>query len=62
MMESVFVFLMMCGKVDTVIVKFPDKDPVYTQHITEETVKKLNEIITKDSTVIIYEDKRIKCI
>lgn len=61
-MDTVFVFLMMCGRIDTVIVKFPDKDPVYTQTISEETVKQLDELITKDSIVIIHEDKRIQCI
>lgn len=61
-MKTVIIFLMMCGKVDTVIVKKPEMNPIYTHDITEEVAKEVQKMIDKDSVVIVYQDKRVTCL
>lgn len=60
-MDIIVVILMMCGRPDTVILKLPDRPPVATE-ATEEILDAIDKKFTKDSTLIIYEDNRIKCI
>ena len=62
-MEPIIIFIMLCGTVDTVIVKQVDKAPAYTHNITENTLNELNQIVEGKKPVIIkYEDKRGLCV
>ena len=63
MEDIILIVLMMCGKPDTLIVKEPDKAPIYTHNIrSEEVMDSVERIMKTDPIVIIYEDKRSVCI
>lgn len=62
-MESIIVIvLMLCGTVDTVIVKAPNQQATYTHNLSSpEIVSSLEAIMAQNPIVIKYEEDRGFC-
>jgi len=62
MNEVILIVLLVCGQVDTVIVKHPDKVPVYTHDLKNPGINRdLTKILKNKPIVIKYEEKRGHC-
>lgn len=53
---------MVCGQVDTVIIKEPSKAPVYTHSIDEDTKHTVAEVLKSKPVIIIYKEDRGVCV
>lgn len=63
-METVLVFIMLCGQLDTIILKVPNEPQVQTNHITLKVEKAVVEILNAENKpiVIMYDNKVAVCI
>ena len=64
MNEIILIMLFVCGKVDTVIVKYPKEDKaIYTRQFDNpQFVEELSRIMKTKPVIIGYEDDRGICI
>ena len=54
--------MLVCGSVDTVLVKQPDKKAMYTHDVrSPEIASKIKALLAQNPTVIVYEDERGIC-
>lgn len=61
-MNIILIIIMVCGSMDTVIVKNPSMKAFYTHDVSNpDIILKVNEIMSKDHTLIVYEEKRGFC-
>lgn len=61
-MSTILILLMVCGQVDTVIIKEPSKAPVYTHSIDEDTKHTVAEVLKSKPVIIIYKEDRGVCV
>lgn len=63
-MESVIlVIIMVCGQIDTVLIKQPNKGAIYTRDLSNPRIDKELGVILKQKPVVIkYEDDRGICV
>ena len=64
MNDIILIVILMCGKPDTVMVKFPDKpEVIMTRQLDNDKVlEKIGEILDLKPVVITYEDERRICV
>lgn len=62
-MKTILIAIMVCGQLDTVIIKQPGENPVYTHDLYNKSIQEeVIKIMKKDPVIISYEDDRSFCI
>lgn len=62
-MNSIIIIVMLvCGQPDTVIVKYPDKQSVFSHNLRSPAIMKdIADILSSEHVLITYEDERSIC-
>jgi len=63
MEEIILVVLLVCGKIDTFILKSPDQKAVFTHKVKSPKIQQqIADILSQNPVIITYEDDRGYCV
>lgn len=62
-MNSIIIILMLvCGQPDTVIVKYPDKQSMFSHNLKSPAIMNdIAKVLSLEHVLIVYEDERSTC-